>query len=143
MALVWWFFLAMVQVDWVAPWFDPGLRPGNPAPLSALFFPLVFFIHTYWLIPRYVRTRRWGRYTLALLGLYLLPELVRAGLYSLNPTLTFRQALFGRDSLLFATLSPVVPALLLSFAYRFARCFLVPTCLSGQSCRLVFSGRSG
>ncbi len=120
MALVWWFFLSMVQVDWAAPWFDPALRPGHPAPLSALFFPLVFLLHTYWLIPRYVRTRRWGQYGLALIGLCLIPEIVRAGLYSLDGA-TFRQALFGRDSLLFATLSPVIPALLLSFAYRFAR----------------------
>jgi len=121
MALIWWFFLAMVQVVWTDPWFDPALRPGHPAPLSALFFPLVFLVHTYWLIPRYVRTRKWGRYVMALIGLCLLPEIGRAGMYSLDPTTSFRQALFGRDSLLFATLSPVVPALLLSFTYRFTR----------------------
>lgn len=121
MALIWWLFLAMVQVDWTAPWFEPDLRPNRPAPLSALFLPLVFLLHTYWLIPRYVRTRKWGRYAVALIGLCLVPEIIRAGLYSLNTATAFRQVLFGRDSLLFATLSPVTPALLLSFAYRFTR----------------------
>ena len=121
MGLVWWLFLAMVQVNWTDPWFEPDLRPNRPAPLSALFLPLVFLLHTYWLIPRYVRTRKWWRYTVALIGICLIPEVIRAGLYSLNTATAFRQVLFGRDSLLFATLSPVIPALLLSFAYRFTR----------------------
>jgi len=121
MALVWWFFLSMVQVDWTAPWFEPDLRPDRPAPLSALFVPLVFLLHTYWLIPRFVRTRKWGRYALALIVLCLVPEMIRAGLYSIPEDISFRQALSSRDSLLFATLSPVIPAVLLSFAYRFAR----------------------
>jgi two-component system, LytTR family, sensor kinase len=121
MALIWWLFLAMVQVDWTVPWFEPDLRPNRPAPLSALFLPLVFLLHTYWLIPHYVRTRQWGRYALSLIALCVLPELIRAAMYSNGSAATFRQALVGRDSLLFATLSPVTPALLLSFAYRFTR----------------------
>ena len=125
--LVWWFYLTMVNIDLTSSWFNASVRPGRPAPLSALLLPVYFYLHGLWLIPRFLRKRRMGRYLLYTTLLLLIPEFIRAALYTKFLTTNtagwaaFRQNLWGRDSLLFATLSPALPGLILSFAWRFSR----------------------
>lgn len=125
--LVWWFYLTMVNIDLTSNWFDASLRPDRPAPLSALLLPVYFYLHGLWLIPRFLRKRRIGRYLLYTALLLLIPEVIRAALYTKFLSTgtagwaAFRQNLWGRDSLVFATLSPALPGLILSFAWRFSR----------------------
>lgn len=111
-----------INVEWTANWFDRSIRPRNPAPLSALIFPVFFYVNAFLLIPKYLSTKKWKEYIFYALLLFVLPELIRCFCYTMfGGSLSFVDELFSRDSFLFGAPSPFFIALNTSFLYRFAR----------------------
>jgi len=120
--LFWLLIFPSINVKWSGDWFDPSIRLRSPAPLSVLIFPIFFYVNAFFLIPRYFNVRRWYKYLLGAMGLFVLPELIRCGVYLYwELQSSFEEALFSRDSFLFGAPSPFFLALNLSFLYRFVR----------------------
>ena len=118
--LFWILYFTSVNVNWSADWFDPSFRPGRPAPLSVLIFPILFYANTLWLIPKYFRKGLYLKYALSFCLVFLLPELVRA--FLLDPYgLPLSERFFTRDSFVFGSPSVVWYALFSSFAYRLTK----------------------
>ncbi len=109
-------------MDWTAHWFDPSIREDTPAPLSVLFFGFCFYVHTFVLFPKYFSMATWKQYAAYGFVLFVLPELVRAGIYSLTVSKTpVLEALFSRDSLLFGVPSPFFVGINASFIYTLTK----------------------
>ena len=121
-AVFWILILLSLNVDWTASWFDASIRPSSPAPFSVVVFGIFFYVHTFWLLPRYFSMGTWRKYTLFALILFILPEVIRVVGYRLAyPGLSIERILFGRDSFLFGAPSPFFIAVISSFIYRFTR----------------------
>lgn len=119
--LFWLLIFSTVKVDWRSDWLDPSLRPNSPAPLSVLIFPLLFYAHAYWAIPRFLHPRRWLAYAASLVFIFLLPEVIRImGLYLFDDQ-AWENELTSRDSFLFGSPSAGWLAFIFSSGYRFTR----------------------
>ena len=120
--LLWLLFFTAVNVDWTEPWFDSSLRNNSPAPLSAIFFPVYFYAHGFWIMPKFFKKTRWLQYILWSSLLFIIPESIRS-LISLvaHPPLSapqFIQEMTSRESLLFGSPSVAWFGFSLSFLYR-------------------------
>lgn len=117
--LFWLFIFSAVNVNWQQNWFDPSLRPITPAPLSVILFPLMFYAHAYWAMPRFFDdTRKWVLYGISLLLIFVAPEMVRALTYSYSFDQSFSSQITGKDSLIFGRPSMAWIAFMFSFLYR-------------------------
>lgn len=125
--LFWTFIFTSINVNWSATWFDPSIRPRWPVPLSMVFLPIVFYVNALWLIPQYISKGRIFRYAIWAIVLFLLPELLRAFLYTNLASFSeqynhsFAQELSSRDSFLLGVPSAVGYGLFLSFLYRLTK----------------------
>lgn len=117
--LFWVFIFTAVNVSWAEDWFDPALRPNTPPPLSVALFPILFYAHAYWAIPKFLKARQWGRYALSLLLIFLAPELLRLLFYSYFLGLPMLAEAGGRDSLLLGSPDIAWMAFVASALYRF------------------------
>lgn len=123
--LLWLFYFICINVDWTVNWWDSSLRPNTPAPLSVLIFPLFCYVNAMWLVPRYFNLKDWPRYLLFGSLIFLLPELLRAGLVGwLDPQISFSGAVMSRDSFIFGAPSAFFLAMNASFGYRFTKDWL-------------------
>lgn len=104
-----------------------AIEPGWRVMLLAAF-PAVLTLNNFWLIPAYLKKRRWASYIFGLLALVLLLEALKSMLILLlNPEGGFSLAAWGKgvfdpDKNLS---SSVFLALIFSFGYRFTRDWLV------------------
>ena len=120
--LFWIFIISSINIDWTANWFDPAIRPNTPAPLSLVIFVIYFYVNAYVLIPKYFAFESWKKYVAYAFLLFVIPELIRIGIYKFAILDTsFERALFSRDSFFFGTPSPFFFALNLSFIYSLTK----------------------
>ena len=118
-------YFSSINAQWQGDWLDKTLRPEPPAPLSALFFPVFFYLNAFWLIPKFLKTKGWIQYFLVAIPVFGGAELIRslAVLITQPQTLPFFEALeveiFARDSFLFGWVSVAWLTFVFSFAYRF------------------------
>ncbi len=117
--LFWVFIFTAVNVSWADDWFDPNLRPNTPPPLSVVLFPILFYAHAYWAIPKFLKARQWWRYALSLLLIFLAPELLRLLFYSYFLGRPLLAEASGRDSLLLGSPGIAWMAFVASALYRF------------------------
>src|SRR6056297_995369 len=78
--LFWLFIFSAVNVNWTTDWFDKTIRPNTPAPLSALIFPVIFYAHALWAIPKFLNREKWHLYLLSFLLIFMVPEFIRSAL---------------------------------------------------------------
>jgi AraC-like DNA-binding protein len=124
--LFWLFIFSAVNVDWASDWFDKTIRPRTPAPLSVLLFPVIFYIHSLWAIPKFLNKSNWKTYIFSFIFIFIFPELVRSGLLALNGTeITFWEELRSRDSLILGEPNVLWMAFTFSIAYRFTKDWFV------------------
>ncbi|HMQ48377.1 MAG TPA: AraC family transcriptional regulator [Saprospiraceae bacterium] len=120
--LFWLLIFITVNVDWSSNWLDTSIRPNTPAPLSVLIFPLLFYAHALWAIPNYLNQKKWKLYLLCFLLIFIVPEMLRSGLFVLlQKNTSFGQAWISRDSFLLGSPNVFWMALTSSFAYRFTK----------------------
>lgn len=124
--LFWLFIFSAVNVDWASDWFDKTIRPRTPAPLSVLVFPVIFYTHALWAIPKFLNRNKWKTYIFSFFFIFIFPELVRSGLFTLNDTeITFWEEFRSRDSLILGEPNVLWMAFTFSFAYRFTKDWFV------------------
>jgi AraC-like DNA-binding protein len=119
--LFWLLIFSAVNVNWTADWFDKTIRPTTPPPLSVLIFPFVFYLHAFGAIPNYLNLKKWKTYTLCFLLIFIVPELVRSGVFVLMYETTFWGEISSRDSFLLGQPSVLGMGVTFSFAYRFSK----------------------
>ncbi|MEM6966677.1 MAG: AraC family transcriptional regulator [Bacteroidota bacterium] len=119
--LFWLWYFTAINVDWTSDWFDRSLRTNTPAPLSVILFPILFYVHTFWIIPKFLKKEKWMWYTLGFIGVFILPEIIRSGLMSWLGERTFSEEILSRDSLIFGAPSVFWVTLVASFGYRFTK----------------------
>lgn len=120
--LFWLWYFASINVNWTSDWFDRSLRPNTPAALSVILFPVLFYVHAFWIIPKFLNREKWIWYILGFIAVFILPEIIRSGLMSsLQKGITFSEEIFSRDSLIFGAPSVFWMALMASFGYRFTK----------------------
>ena len=120
--LFWLFIFSAVNVDWATDWFDKTIRPSTPAPLSVFIFPVIFYAHALWAIPKFLNRRKWKTYMLTFVLIFIFPEFVRSGLLTLNdPEINFWKEFRSRDSLILGKPNVLWMAFTFSVAYRFTK----------------------
>lgn len=120
--LFWLMILSAINIDWTSDWFDPGIRPDTPAPLSLIMLAIYFYVNAFVLIPRYFALETWKQYILSASILFILPELIRIAIYQFSiRDIGFERELFSRDSFLFGAPSPFFLALNFSFTYQLTK----------------------
>ncbi len=123
----WIFYFATINAVWTNNWFDRSLRPESISQFSILLFPFFFYFNAFWLIPRYLKRRKWLRYILLTSLIIAAIECVRTMLYitvnGLRPSLyvSFINEFKSYDNIITGRLNPIVICLQFSFAYRFTR----------------------
>lgn len=120
--LFWLFIFSAVNVDWATDWFDKTIRPNTPPPLSVLIFPVIFYAHALWAVPKFLNRRKWKTYMLTFVLIFIFPEFVRSGLLTLNnPEITFWKEFRSRDSLILGEPNVLWMSFTFSIAYRFTK----------------------
>lgn len=124
--LFWVFIFSAANVDWSTDWFDKTIRTNTPPPLSVLIFPLIFYAHSLWAIPKFLNKSKWKIYIFSFFLIFIFPELARSGLLVLNdPEITFWEELRSRDSLILGEPNVLWMAFTFSIAYRFTKDWFV------------------
>ena len=120
--LFWLFIFSAVNVDWTTDWFDKTIRTNTPPPLSVLLFPVIFYTHALWAIPKFMNRFKWKTYVLTFVLVFIFPELIRSILLTLNdPEITFWKEFCSRDSLILGEPNVLWMAFTFSIAYRFTK----------------------
>lgn len=125
--MFWLFFLSILNVDWNENWLDRSLRPNTPAPISALLFPVFFYLNAFWLVPRFLNGPKWYRYFLISFLLLLGVELLRASMFALSfpkADSFFSSIIFeilSRENLVLGLPNSMFFAFAFSLAYRFTK----------------------
>jgi len=124
--LFWLFIFSAINVDWASDWLDKTIRPRTPAPLSVLVFPVIFYAHSLWAIPKFLNRRNWKIYLFAFVLIFIFPELIRSGLLALNDTeITFWEEFRSRDSLVLGEPNVLWMAFTFSIVYCFTKDWFV------------------
>ena len=129
--LVWLLFFTSINIDWSINWFNTENRIGPVAPLSAVVFFLFFYLNAFYLIPKYLKTRKWWTYGLALVLTCAAFEAIRLLLFYLftrpdwQNSSAFFNELQSEDSLIVGRLNPLFVSLQFSLVYRFALDWIV------------------
>jgi AraC-like DNA-binding protein len=124
--LFWLFIFSAINVDWATDWFDKTIRANTPPPLSVLLFPVMFYTHTLWAIPKFMNRFKWKTYVLAFVLIFIFPEFVRSSLLTLNdPQITFWKEFYSKDSFIVGEPNVLWLAFTFSIAYRFTKDWFV------------------
>ncbi len=124
--LFWLLIFNAVNVNWVSSWFDKTIRPNTPPPLSVLVFPIIFYAHSLWAIPKFLNKSKWKIYILTFSLIFIFPELVRSSLLTLcYPKITFWEEIRSRDSLILGKPNVFWMTFTFSVAYRFTKDWFV------------------
>ncbi|MEL6809864.1 MAG: LytTR family DNA-binding domain-containing protein [Bacteroidota bacterium] len=123
----WLFYFSSINAHWRTDWFDRSLRPETVSQFSILFFPVMLYLNAFWLIPNFLRARKWIQY-IVVTGLVLFGfEFIRCSLHVVfHPTdeilgKAFITEFNSYDNLIFGRLNPAFLCLQFSFAYRLSR----------------------
>ncbi|WP_299438495.1 sensor histidine kinase [uncultured Aquimarina sp.] len=125
--LFWVFYFATINAIWTDNWFDRSLRPGTVSQFAILLFPLFFYFNAFWLIPKYLKKRKWFHYIIITAVFIVLVEcfriLIHIAFNGIDTSfyLAFIKEFNSYDNLIFGRLNPVFLCLQFSFAYRFTR----------------------
>ncbi|MCB0703927.1 MAG: histidine kinase [Saprospiraceae bacterium] len=116
------FFLEMWDHDWEGPRY-----PGRTI-FSAFFLSgvITFYLNTYWLIPKFLGTKKWVLYILVLIAYVVLLEIIRSTVLAIiipGPGFVsnFKSLFWG----IINSTGAAVFGLVLSFAYRFTRDWII------------------
>lgn len=115
--LFWIFIFSAINVSWHRDWFDATIRTNTPSPLSVLLFPLLFYAHSFWAIPKFLSTRKWLLYGLSLFMIFAVPELLRLLLYHYFLNRPLYMEFSGRDSFILGSPSIAWLAFVFSLIY--------------------------
>jgi hypothetical protein len=128
----WVFFFAAINVNWSQTWISHSFLPASVAPHIAIAVAVIFFLNTYWLIPKYLNKKKWLHYIWLSFSLLLSFEIIRTVIFSLvlqgsnSFVITFKNEFFGENSLLFGFLNVLIfHVIFYSFVYRFTRDWLI------------------
>jgi len=125
-----WFFLSS-NVNWTENWFDTSKHHYHVAPLSSLLTPVFFYLNAFWLIPNFLKGKRWYRYFILTIGILVSLELIRSFIYSVFapsdlPLFEFwKVELLSRNNLIIGLPNSLFIAFFFSFAYRFTKDWIV------------------
>ncbi len=116
------FYFTALNVRWTEDWTAWTLQQGGIRPVSALVFPLVFYLNAFWLVPNYLKKQRWLWYALMTGMLALSIEVFRTLLFVyLDPKVSLSQEFLNYKHVFDA----VINGFMLSFAYVLAKDWLV------------------
>jgi AraC-like DNA-binding protein len=117
--LIFWIFIfTSVNVQWQQNWFDASIRQQHLSPLSVIVFPMLFYAHAYWAVPRFLSHRKWMAYGLSLVLIFIVPELLRIILFATLLNRPAAEEFSNRDSFLFGSLNIAWLAFIFSLLYR-------------------------
>ncbi|WP_299246425.1 histidine kinase [uncultured Aquimarina sp.] len=125
--LFWVFYFATINAVWTNNWFDRSLRPGTVSQFAILLFPIFFYFNAFWLIPKYLKKRKWFHYIIITVIIIILIECFRILIYMIfngidtSFYLAFIKEFNSYDNVIFGRLNPIFLCLQFSFAYRFTR----------------------
>lgn len=125
--LLWILLFGSMNVSWSSNWFHRGDDWESVAPLSAIYFVLLFYANALWLLPRHFKRKTWYKYFLMLGLVVVVPELIRSSIVVLFYTpkedvfMGIYWEIFARDSLIFGVISPVWIGFFGSSAYYFIK----------------------
>lgn len=117
----WVFIFSAVNVDWGSSWLDRSIRPDTPSPFSVLIFPILFYAHAFWSIPKFLNHGRYLPYFGSLILIFFIPELLRAFIFSTFSTVSYTTELGSKDSLLIGSPMTAWLAFVVSTGYRFTK----------------------
>lgn len=123
--VVWLFYFTSINISWSDDWFSHQSQAIAPVP--TIIIPLFFYFNAFYLIPFFLKKRRWFKYLfmlgLSCVGLEVTRVLIYVGFS--DSGLPFIEAMAQefetQDNLLIGTLTPLYSSLQFSFAYRFTR----------------------
>ena len=125
--LLWILLFGSLNVSWTSDWFYRGDDWESVAPLSAVYFVLLFYANALWLLPRYFKRQTWYKYFVIIGLVVVVPELIRSSVVVLFYTpkedvlMGIYWEMFARDSLIFGVISPVWVGFFGSSAYYFIK----------------------
>lgn len=125
--LFWFFYFATIHAVWTNNWFDRSLRPGTVSQFAILLFPTFFYFNAFWLIPKYLKQRKWLHYIFITAIISILIECFRIFMHlaingvSASFYLAFIKEFNSYDNIIIGRLTPIILCLQFSFAYRFTR----------------------
>ena len=125
--LFWIFYFATINAVWTNNWFDRNLRPETVSQFAILLFPLFFYFNAFWLIPNYLKKRKWLHYIMITVVVILLIECFRILIhitvngFETSFYLEFLTEFNSYDNIILGRLNPIFLCLQFSFAYRFTR----------------------
>jgi two-component system LytT family sensor kinase len=125
--LFWGLYFKGVNAQFSVNWLDQKAHLWGISPISAILFPVFFYLNAFWLIPKFLRGRKRYRYFLATFGILIVVELIRACIFvwSSGVDLPFQELfpsqLVGRYSFFIGGPNSLFFAIFLSFAYKFIR----------------------
>lgn len=123
----WCFYFATINASWTDNWFDRSLRPESVSQFAILLFPLFLYLNAFWLIPAYLKKRKWIQYAVITSILIIGIEFSRSLLYIIAMPFegSFVSAFIAEynsyDNIVFGRLNPIILSLQFSFAYRLTR----------------------
>lgn len=125
--IFWILYFATIHANWIENWFDRGLRPESVSHFAIVLFPLFFYFNAFWLIPKYLKQRKWLFYIVITSTIIIGIECFRILLYVLVNGIneSFNTSIIKEfnsfDNIIFGRLNPIIICLQFSFAYRFTR----------------------
>lgn len=125
--LFWVFYFSVLNVNWSGNWLDRDAHMTGVSAVSAVLFPLSFYLNAFWLVPNFLNSKKWYLYFLITFSLLLVIEFFRAYLFMQFSTtpVTFYKEIFGRHSIFLSPPNSLFFAFIFSFAYRFTRDWLI------------------
>jgi len=123
----WILYFATINVDWTENWFNRDLRTGSISQFSVILFPMFFYFNAFWLIPKFLKQRKWLKYIMFTSIIILILEGFRALIYSAfhpiedNFFNSYLVEINSHDNIITGKLTPIFLCLQFSFAYRFTR----------------------
>lgn len=123
LTLLWGTYFLSINVNWTGAWIAKSFLPEYVAPHYAIAFPAIFFINTFWLIPKYLNKNKWHVHFLIAFGLFVTFEFLRALIFSwFLPSQSFIEELTGENGLALGKLNFITTnAIFWSYCYRFTR----------------------
>ncbi len=117
-------YFLTINVQWTKDWSDWAMHKNGIRPISALVFPLVFYLNAFWLVPQYLKKQRWLQYGLLVSALALVLEVGRSLLFAYLDTSS--KTTFSSEFLNYKhAFDAIGNGILLSFAYVMVKDWMV------------------
>lgn len=129
--IFWLFIFTSIQAPWFENWLDRSIRLRNVAPLSVILSPILFYANAFWWIPRQLTSTQWYIYFIHIFIVVFLAEGIRSISFALLCPLdddlwtSIIIEIKSKDNLLVGYPIALWQPILLSFAYRFTRDWVI------------------